>query len=117
MVPPDQYSLARSTCSPYDSYFSCQQSFRSDQLIWCVFPQFSARKPDWETGTSTALPHSSKLKTAAPAAPAQQQLNRDVWKMAADEEDEELLDDEELLTEEDLKRPEVPSEWCRLLWS
>ncbi|BDA48156.1 Anamorsin homolog 2 [Coccomyxa sp. Obi] len=70
---------------------------------------FSARKPDWETGTSTALPRSSKLKAAAPAAPAQERLNRDVWKMAADEEEEELLDDEELLTEEDLKRPEVPA--------
>lgn len=84
---------------------SCQMETLS-QEGQCAF---SARKPDWETGTSTALPRSSKLKAAASAAPAQKQPNRDVWKMAADEEEEELLDDEELLEEEDLKRPEIPA--------
>ena len=63
------------------------------------------------------LPRSSKLKVAAPTAPAQEQPSRNVWKMAADEEDEELLDDEELLTEEDLKRPEVPGESHCMPWS
>lgn len=76
-----------------------------------AFFQFTARKADWETGASAALPRSSKLKSAAAAgAPAEtkQPAKRAVWTLAADEEDEELLDDEELLTEEDLKRPEVP---------
>ncbi|EIE18569.1 DUF689-domain-containing protein [Coccomyxa subellipsoidea C-169] len=72
----------------------------------------TARKPDWETGASTALPRSSKLRAAAAPAPApaaQQPPKRAVWSLAADEEEEELLDDDELLTEEDLKRPEVPA--------
>ena len=82
-------------------------------LIVAFYLQCTARKPDWETGASTALPRSSKLRAAAAPAPmpaAQQPPKRAVWSLAADEEEEELLDDEELLTEEDLKRPEVPGE-------
>lgn len=94
-----------------------KQVFGSEQLTGSALSQFSARKPDWETGTSTALPRSSKLKAAAPAAPAQEQLNHDVWKMAVDEEEEELLDDEDFLTEEDLKRPQVPGERHCMPWS
>lgn len=78
-------------------------------MVQCI-----ARKPDWETGASSALPRSSKLRAAAPVAPQAPQPQRppaaDVWTMAADDDEEELLDDNELLTEEDLKRPEVPSE-------
>ena len=83
----------------------------SAPILMC-FSQCTARKPDWETGASTALPRSSKLRAAAPAAAPAAQLppKRAVWSLAADDEDEELLDDEELLTEEDLKRPEVPGD-------
>lgn len=79
-----------------------------------LFLQCTASKPDWETGASTALPRSGKLRAGAPIAPQPQQQQqpsaKNVWTMAADDEEEELLDDNELLTEEDLERPEVPSE-------
>lgn len=56
----------------------------------------TARKPDVSVGAKSSLP---QAQTAT-------------WKIAVDEEDEDLMDDDELLTEEDRKPAEPPKNDC-----
>lgn len=55
----------------------------------------SAAKPQWETGAKASISLKPKGATGA----------KQTWTLAADDEEEELVDEDDLLTEEDLRRP------------
>ncbi|KAK9804226.1 hypothetical protein WJX72_002259 [[Myrmecia] bisecta] len=66
----------------------------------------TAKKPQWETGAKAAITLKSRIK---PQVVGVQPPAGNVWKMALEDDNDELLDDEELLTEEDKQRPAVPA--------
>ncbi|ORY04235.1 DUF689-domain-containing protein [Basidiobolus meristosporus CBS 931.73] len=65
--------------------------------------QIVAKKPAYEVGASAALPFARKK------AATQATKRAAVWKISANDEDEELEDEDDLLDEEDLAKPDPSS--------